>query len=97
MDEKKPQGNGFLVGLILGGAIGALVSTKKGRQLIKGVSEHGLDYLDQAIEKTDIGSILDQVQQEEIMMESEMKDEVVEEVPAVSRRKRLFKGIRKKG
>lgn len=96
MDEKKPQGNGFLMGLIIGGAIGALVSTKKGRHLIKGVSEHGLDYLDQAIEKTDIGSILNQVQEEEIMMESEMQDEIIEEKPTVSRRKRLFKGIRKK-
>lgn len=113
MNEKKGP-NGFLIGLLIGGAVGALIGTKRGRQIIKDIADYGLDYVGNNISMSDIDTILNE--EEEEMMEGEMEEEEketskksdaaevkeahtkiyqrkVEEEP--SRRKRLFKGIKK--
>lgn len=115
MEKKGP--NGFLIGLLIGGVVGALVSTKKGRQIVKDITEYGLDYLGNSINMNDIETILNE--DEEEMMGGEIKVEEKaniekdkpeaksehtkiykklekEENDEPSRRKRLFKGIRKK-
>lgn len=97
MQEKKGP-NAFLIGLILGGAIGALISTKKGRQILKDIADYGLDYVGNSISATDIEEILNG--EEETMEggegnpQSEKKTETKEEEQ--SRRRRLFRGIKKK-
>lgn len=101
MSEKKGP-NGFLLGLLIGGAVGALVSTKRGRQILKDIAEYGLDYVGSSLNMEDINTILNE--EEEEIMNGEMEEASEKEKPAEksvnheepSRRKRLFRGIKKK-
>lgn len=108
--------NGFLIGLILGGALGVLISTKRGRKILKDIADYGIEYVGNTINSTDLETILNEDQDEEEMYAGEVdaEDEPVkkEEVKAEkiyvrreekethddqpSRRKRIFKGIRRK-
>lgn len=56
--------NGLLVGLLIGGAVGALVSSKKGRQILKDLTEFGLEYVGNTIDMEDIESILSNDEEE---------------------------------
>ncbi len=100
MHEKKGP-SGLLVGLIIGGVVGALISTKKGRKILKDIAEYGLDYVGNTVSLDDIESILNN-EEEEVMsgeVEAEEKkgkeDNKEAESDEPSRRRRLFKGIRK--
>lgn len=70
MSEKHGP-NGFLMGLILGGAVGALISTKRGRQILKDIADYGLEYVGNTINFEDFEAILDE--DEEEMMKGEME------------------------
>ena len=57
-DRKIPSGNGFLFGVILGAVVTLLFTTKKGREIVKNLTEKGADRLselqdniDKAVEK----------------------------------------------
>ncbi len=101
MQEKKGP-SGLLVGLLIGGAVGALLSTKKGRKILKDVAEYGLDYIGNTVSMEDISTIFNDEQEE--MMSGEVEDipqanhkseeKIVTHLE--SRRRRLFKGIGKK-
>ncbi len=118
MNERRGP-NGFLIGLILGGALGVLISTKRGRKILKDIADYGIEYVGNTINSTDLETILNEDQDEEEMFAGEMsssarasenKDaaEVKTEKIYVrreekeahddqpSRRKRIFKGIRRK-
>jgi len=87
--------NGLLLGLLVGGAVGALVSSKKGRQILKDLAEYGLEYVGKTIDMEDIKGILNN--DEEEVMAGEMETaKMNEEAAEPSRRKRLFRGIRRK-
>lgn len=94
----KHGSNGFLLGLIIGGATGALVSTQRGRQILKDLAEFGMEYVGKTIDMDDIEKILNN-EEDEIREEagSVTDVEIVEEVKKESPpRRRLFHGIRKK-
>jgi hypothetical protein len=94
MNEKHGS-NGFFVGLLVGAAVGALVSTKKGRQILKDLSDYGLEYVGNVVNLEDFEGILDD---EEVMSEEmgkELTPEVVE-TEEKPKKKRLFRGLRKK-
>lgn len=97
MNEKHGP-NGFLIGILIGGAIGALVSSKKGRKILKDVAEYGLEYVGNTIDMEDIETILNDDEEEmmggEVDASAEGKSETKSAEP--SRRRRLFRGIRKK-
>jgi len=104
MNEKHGS-NGFLIGLLIGGAVGALIGTKKGRQILKDAAEYGIEYVGSTINLKDIESILDQ--DEEEMMQGEINSEPKEKVMAEQGmsevgshqeppKRRLFRGLRKK-
>ena len=96
MNEKHGS-NGFLMGLLIGSAVGALVSSKKGRKILKDLADYGLEYVGNTINLEDIETILNE--DEEEMMSGELTTEegvVADEKPSTSIKKRLFKGIRKK-
>ena len=104
MHEKKGP-NGFLLGLILGGAVGALVSTKRGRQILKDIADYGLDYVGKSINLDDIESMLDEdeeILQGEMNAEDKVKENHTQDAnkdeknETISRRRRLFKGIGRK-
>ena len=100
MSEKHGP-NGFLLGLVIGGAAGALLSTKKGRQILKDIADYGLEYVGNTISMEDVEAILDE--DEEEMMKGEARAEKAtavrpeeEVVRPETPRRRLFRGIRKK-
>lgn len=66
--------NGFLVGLILGFGLALLFTTKKGRRMIKALTEEGLDSIQELRKRMD--SI-------EVMMDEDIDEDYVKEVPAL--------------
>ncbi len=110
IDMQEKHGlNSFLLGLIIGGAVGALVSTKRGRQILKDLTDYGLEYVGKSIDMEDIENILngedEEVYEDELdMTKSEKSHQEREERVAVEKeaeksepqRRRLFRGIRKK-
>lgn len=54
--ENRNSGNGFLLGMIVGGAIVFLLGTDKGRQILKSLTDEGI---------SEISDILENVQEEE--------------------------------
>lgn len=101
MQEK--HNNGFLLGLLIGGAVGALVSTKRGRQILKDIVEYGFDYVGKTIDMDDIEDILNGEGEEEFFDDeldmTKTKATVEKEKKPMEKeepRRRLFRGIRKK-
>lgn len=95
--EKHHGGGGFLAGLLIGAAVGALVSTKKGRQILKDLSDYGLEYVGNVINLDDIETILDEDTEEISNGEvAGMDKDVVDAKPEPPKKRRLFRGIRKK-
>lgn len=90
-DQNKHHGGGFVWGFALGAAVGALVSTKRGREILKELSDYGLEYLGNVVNLDDLKSAIEG--EEEEIVAGEVTD--IKE-PTVLKKKRLFRGIRKK-
>lgn len=92
--------NGFLLGLLIGGAVGALVSSKKGRKILKDIAEYGLEYVGNTIDMEDIESILSEDEEEMMSGEADAgsvpEDKESQAEQQERPRRRLFRGIRKK-
>jgi len=94
-------GNGFLLGMIVGGAIVFLLCTRMGRKILKELSENGISALNSIENLADSKKIQRVVDSENI---SGMAD-VVESVPVHANgsrshekepSKRFFRGVRKR-
>lgn len=113
MDEKK-QGSfssGFVWGLVVGILLSALVGTKRGRELLKDLSERGLSAIEDFLENRE-NTLEDEVMEmgEQDGGEAQVTEEKIDESvgippepekeakPAVnsSSKKRVFKGIKKR-
>lgn len=111
MNEKHGP-NGFLLGLLIGGAAGALISSKKGRKILKDLADYGIEYVGNTISMEDIETILNG---EEEFVEDEFREEKKSTVPTPTqnskesignvvfdepaeapKKRRLFRGIGKK-
>lgn len=73
--ENKNSGNGFLLGMIVGGAIVFLLGTDKGRAILKSLTDEGISGL---------SDILENVEEEEYY-EEESKEAPKREKPAGER------------
>lgn len=98
--------NGFLLGFIIGGVSVFLLGTKKGKKLLKAISEEGIDSISNILEEADKSVDLDEVieeeepsftkategQREDIAPKKEfvIKEKSIEEKPKV---RRFFRGI----
>lgn len=93
MNETK-NNSGFVWGLLIGAAIGSLISTEKGRRIIKELSEHGLESIENLMDIEEIKQAMDSTVErgKEILDVDNNKEEVV---VTVKKKPRLFKGIRK--
>jgi gas vesicle protein len=94
-DSNKSGGNffsGFIIGALVGAAVVFFLGTKKGKKLLKVISEEGMDNLNNLIEKADKATGLEEVYEEEIepAPRKGILKRVAEEAPKV---KRFFKGI----
>ena len=86
--------NGFLIGLILGAAIVFLLGTKRGKKILKTISEEGLENLSSALERLEDEEMEDQDFVEDVpepvkVEKEEKKSE--EQVPEVKKKHRFFK------
>jgi gas vesicle protein len=92
--------NGFILGLIVGGAAVFLFGTKTGKNLLKKFSEEGWEGLTEMLEEVDMGEYEEEPAEEEEVVPSnhktngELKEEVPEEVKVASK-KRFFKRVGK--
>jgi gas vesicle protein len=76
--------SGFLIGLILGAAAVLLLGTKKGKQILKTISEEGLENITKALEDLEEEEIVDQDFVEDVpapVKAKETKETEVSEVP----------------
>lgn len=103
MTDTNHNGSSFLFGALIGGGIVFLLGTKKGKQLLKVITEEGLDGIanigdiveDVEDEYEDQGIIENNPVVEEVKKtEQVVKEELIEQKPTGV--KRFFKGTRKK-
>jgi gas vesicle protein len=97
MDNNNKSGNNFLGGFLLGVLVGAvivfLLATKKGKKILKAISDDGLDNISGILEKVNKTTGLDEMYDEEEPVPQRRiiaVKEVVEERPKT---RRFFKGI----
>lgn len=99
MDNNNNSGNNFLSGFLLGALIGAavvfLLGTKKGKRLLKAISEEGIDNISNILDGANKTEDLDEVsgdKKEDILPKREfaVKENPIERKPKV---RRFFKGI----
>lgn len=85
--------NGFLIGLILGAAIVFLLATKRGKKILKLISEEGLDSIANVLEEMEDEEMVDQDFVEEVPESKKSNGEVKSQEVAVETRKphRFFK------
>jgi gas vesicle protein len=93
-DTNKSGGNffsGFIIGALVGAAIVFFLGTKKGKKLLKVISEEGMDKLNNVLEKADKTADLEEIyEEEEEIAPKKILRKVAEEAPKV---RRFFKGI----
>jgi hypothetical protein len=67
MDEKtKKNSHGFTWGMIVGGAVVLMLTTKRGREILKEVTEGGIDGIDQFIDIDKIKALTSEFDDEDI-------------------------------
>ena len=103
MDKNNPtegsgQGNnffgGFLLGLLVGGFLVFVLGTKKGKRLLKVISEEGLDNISNILEEADKTEDLDEVNEEEEEIAPKRKVIIKERsVEEKAKPRRFFRGI----
>ncbi len=88
----KNNNSGFVWGLLIGAAVGSLISTEKGRRIIKELSEHGLDSIENLMDIDEIKNAMDEgIDRGKEILNGEKEVEVT-----VKKKPRLFRGIKKK-
>lgn len=86
--------NGFLLGFVVGAAVVFLLATKRGKKLLKRISEGGLENINDFLDKVDKEDSLEEVieeDEEEIAPPKIIAESPIEEFKPKA--KRLFRGI----
>ena len=93
MNDNK-NNSGFVWGLLIGAAIGSLISTEKGRRIIKELSEHGIESIENLMDIEEIKNVMDAGVEKgkEILDVDNKKEEVT---VTVRKKPRFFRGIKK--
>ena len=108
----KSQGrflDGLLIGLILGFGLALLITTKKGRKMLKTLTEEGIDSVSDLKKRLDKIEVImdDEAEADEEYIVEEIEEEIDSQTNGVaekeaepaqkkSSRKKLFKGISRK-
>jgi len=89
--------SGFLIGFIVGAAVVFFLGTKKGKRLLKTISEKGINNISNLLEKADKAEDLDKILEEKKpkkdftpKREFAVREMATEEKPKV---RRFFRGI----
>ena len=94
MDEpKKKNSHGFTWGMIVGGAVVLMLTTKKGREILKELTEGGIDGLEEYIDVEKIKALTSEFTDEDSVEESRetSKNPVSTEKKVFKKRKRFFR------
>ncbi len=91
-EHRKSSSNAFLWGMIIGGIIVYLFTTKRGKRILKQLSEMGFETLENISEFEGA----DEYTNEETDEVEENQEELHENGNGHSPRKRFFKGIKKR-
>ena len=93
---------GMLLGLILGGGAVFLLGTKTGKNLLKIISEQGLDGLLNLLEEYNLDDLeeMEEIPEEDLIEQTEGKEEVEHQAldkaePQKSSKKRFFRRVKK--
>jgi len=93
--------DGLVLGAVLGGAAVFLLGTKTGKNLLKIISEQGIDGLSNLLEEYDLGDLVEEDEEEfeepsstsngHVKTETEASSEPASEVSEEAPKKRFFK------
>lgn len=85
--------SGFLLGVLVGAAVVFLLGTRKGKKLLKAISENGIDNISNILDKAEKSVDLDEVAREDEEVAS--KREFISEEKSFEKPKarRFFRGI----
>jgi gas vesicle protein len=90
---------GLLIGLIIGGGAVFLMGTKTGRNLVKIISERGIDGIAELLEEYNLDELIEMEDEGEIPADEVASDETENNQTAEKKepapKKRFFKRIRK--
>ena len=97
---------GFLIGLIIGGGLVFLLGTRTGKNLLKIISEQGLDGFITLLEEYDLDDLIEVEEDEDAGVSKEPKSanqtkeapkakEVYEEIEKETPKRRFFKRVRR--
>jgi uncharacterized membrane protein YgaE (UPF0421/DUF939 family) len=84
--------SGFVFGLLVGGLVVFLLATKKGKKVLKAISEEGLDKVSDILEKTERKADLEEVYEEEEEL-TLPKRKIVHREEVEVKPRRFFRGI----
>lgn len=95
MEERKHRdSHSFTWGMLVGGALVLMLTTKKGRQLLKEITDGGLDGIEEFIDIEKVREITNDFSDNSDEEDSQPNiDESSVEKP--KKRRRLFRGVRK--
>ena len=103
-DKDKQHGgnfvNGFMWGAIVGGGVSWIATHKKGRELVVDISENGIEALRGILHPENIQQFKDELRMRVNKDNFEKQARGYyehEERPRIVPRKRIFKGVKKKG
>ena len=83
--------SGFLLGFLFGGIVVFLLATKKGKNILKAISEEGADSITNLLEGMDKTADMEEFgDEEEIVSQKEATKDIVREKPKV---RRFFRGV----
>lgn len=75
------HGNGFMAGLIVGATVATVLSTKRGRAMLKELAAMGLAHLDSFLEEEAVGSLQEEMEEPPVTSTNSVSTDVqVEEV-----------------
>ncbi len=66
-DKSDNSGNGFLIGIILGSVVTLLFTTKKGREIVKDLTEKGLERLSELQNNIDKAIIVEEAEENDYL------------------------------
>lgn len=105
-DNNHNHGNGFLLGLILGGVVTLLFTTKRGREIVKDLTEKGLDKFSELQDEfEEVGEAIEELDGDDYVASEPLDKKVINEikkesqVPTPNHKKtpvkRFFRGVKK--
>lgn len=92
-DQKKKHSHGFTWGMIVGGAVVLMLTTKKGRDILKELAEGGIDGLDEYVDLEKLRVLTSEFDSDEpsVVDDEDIQTPVKSRKRAEKKQKRFFR------